>query len=51
MSQLVLLDIDVVSASNVNRQVLYSVNDVGRRKVDAAIDGLHRDNINTSKVW
>lgn len=37
---MVLVDNDVVSASNVNRQVLFSVRDVGRRKVDAAKESL-----------
>ena len=47
VKELVLLDNDVVSVSNINRQVLYSVGDVGRRKVDAAVEGLQRDNIHT----
>lgn len=45
---LVLVDCDVVSPSNVNRQVLFSREDVGRRKVDAAVEGLARDNIQTA---
>ena len=46
---LVLVDCDVVSPSNVNRQVLFSREDVGRRKVDAALEGLARDNIQTGE--
>ncbi|KAL5476146.1 hypothetical protein EMCRGX_G026057 [Ephydatia muelleri] len=49
LSEVILVDYDVVAASNINRQVLYCSSDVGRRKIDAAVDGLQRDNI-TSKV-
>ena len=36
VGRLVLVDDDVVEASNLNRQVLYGVHDVGARKVDCA---------------
>ena len=48
VQEVILVDCDVVAASNVNRQVLFSKEDVGRRKVDAAQDGLQRHNIRTS---
>ena len=35
-----IVDKDVVDSSNISRQVLYSVRDIGRKKVDAAIDAL-----------
>ena len=44
-----LVDYDVVAASNVNRQVLFSSVDVGRRKVEAGEEGLQRHNIRTSQ--
>ena len=47
MSELVLVDNDTVSASNINRQVLFSVRDVGRRKVEAAKENLDSQNIHT----
>ena len=47
--EVILVDCDVVAASNVNRQVLYSTGDVGRRKVEAALDGLKQHNIRTSQ--
>ena len=43
------MDCDDVSTSNVNRQVLFSCKDVGRRKTEAAIDGLEGDRIRTSQ--
>ena len=48
VADVVLLDCDVVAASNLNRQVLFSCADVGRRKVDAAKDALQHHNIATS---
>ncbi|MFP4339429.1 MAG: molybdopterin-synthase adenylyltransferase MoeB [Cyclobacteriaceae bacterium] len=39
-----LLDYDVVDESNLQRQVLFSVNDVGRPKVEAAAERLHAQN-------
>ena len=47
VGEVVLVDNDVVSVSNLNRQVLYSGGDVGRRKVVAAIEALDRDNLRT----
>ena len=44
-----LVDYDVVAASNVNRQVLFSSGDVGRRKVEAGEEGLQGHNIRTSQ--
>ena len=44
-----LVDYDVVAASNINRQVLFSCGDVGRRKVEAGEEGLRRHNIRTSQ--
>ena len=40
--EVVLVDKDVVVASNLNRQTLFGPADVGRRKVDAAADCLRR---------
>eukprot|EP00731_Ephydatia_muelleri_P030286 Em0021g809a len=48
LSEVILVDFDVVAASNINRQVLYCSSDVGRRKIDAAVDGLQRDNITSN---
>jgi len=45
VSQIVIVDKDVVVASNLNRQTLYGPADVGRRKVDAAEDCLKRYHI------
>ena len=50
VSELVLVDNDAVSASNVNRQVLFSVSDVGRSKVEAARETLESHNIRTGGV-
>ena len=49
MREVILVDCDVVSVSNINRQVLFSCSDVGRRKVEAAVDGLRPHNIRTSE--
>lgn len=38
------LDFDVVDASNLQRQVLFTVEDVGRPKVEAAVDRLQKQN-------
>ena len=53
MQEVILVDCDVVAMSNLNRQVLFSKEDVGRRKVDAAQDGLRQHNIRTStvRIW
>jgi bacteriocin biosynthesis cyclodehydratase domain-containing protein len=40
VGELVLVDGDVVEESNFNRQILYRERDIGRRKVDAAAEGL-----------
>lgn len=45
-----LLDYDVVDTSNLNRQVLFSRRDAGRRKVDAAVVALRHHNIHTELV-
>lgn len=47
VSELVLVDNDTVAASNVNRQVLFSVGDVGQSKVEAAREKLECHNIRT----
>ena len=39
-----LVDFDVVDESNLHRQVLFTVDDVGRPKVEAAAERLHRQN-------
>lgn len=39
---LIVVDGDQVEASNLHRQILFGANDVGRRKVDAARDGIRR---------
>ncbi len=40
VAKIILIDRDVVDASNLNRQVLFGPRDVGRRKVDAGAEGL-----------
>lgn len=40
IGHVVLIDFDVVSISNLNRQILYAFKDVGHRKIDAAKDHL-----------
>lgn len=45
-----MLDNDVVSVSNLNRQVLYCGSDVGQRKVDVALEALHRDILCTREL-
>ena len=47
--EVILVDCDVVAVSNVNRQILFSKTDVGRKKVDAAQDGLRQHNIRTGQ--
>ena len=37
----------MVEVTNLNRQLLFSRDDVGRRKVDAAMDGLKHHTIDT----
>ena len=39
-----LLDYDLVDISNLNRQILYSELDIGKRKVEAAKQALHKLN-------
>ena len=46
---MMLVDFDVVEESNLNRQVLFAREDVGRRKVDAAMAGLERHKLRTGK--
>ena len=40
----ILIDFDIVDASNINRQILYTKGDIGRTKVDAARDRIHAIN-------
>lgn len=49
VSELILVDNDTVSASNINRQVLFSVSDVGQSKVEVARRTLDAHNIRTSQ--
>lgn len=49
IKKIFLLDNDVVEVTNLNRQLLFSQDDVGRRKVDAAMDGLKHHVIDTGK--
>src|SRR5262250_265929 len=39
-----MVDFDVVDASNLQRQLLHGVNDIGRPKADSAADTLHNLN-------
>ena len=43
------MDNDVVDITNLNRQILFNKDDVGRRKVDAAKDGLKHHLLDTGK--
>ena len=45
-----LCDSDRVELSNLQRQVLYNENDIGRLKVEAARDHLHRQNACTNLI-
>lgn len=45
--EICLIDKDVVDPSNVSRQVLYTHHDVGRKKVDVAIEALDRRTFHT----
>ena len=47
IGRLGLIDNDTVQISNLNRQILYSINDLGRLKPQAAIDRLQAFNPNT----
>ncbi|NNC82334.1 MAG: HesA/MoeB/ThiF family protein, partial [Flavobacteriales bacterium] len=38
------VDFDVVESSNLQRQVLFTIDDIGRPKVEAAVDRLQRQN-------
>ena len=44
--KLVLLDCDAVELSNLNRQLLYDVNDIGKQKVEVLEQKLHKVNPN-----
>lgn len=50
VKKIILLDNDVVDLTNLNRQLLFSRDDVGRRKVDAAMDGLKHHTIDTGQL-
>jgi len=45
-----LIDFDVVDLSNLQRQVLHHVHDIGRSKVQSATDALHDINPNTTII-
>lgn len=47
IKKIFLLDNDVVEVTNLNQQLLFSRDDLGRRKVDAAMDGLKQHTIDT----
>lgn len=47
-SRIVGVDCDVVSESNLSRQVLYTKADVGRRKADVALESLARHNLRSN---
>lgn len=47
-AQVVGIDYDVVSASNLSRQVLYTRDDIGRRKADVAAESLRRHNLRST---
>jgi len=50
VSQVVIVDKDVVVGSNLNRQMLYGPDDVGKRKVDAAAECLRRYHVPDPKA-
>ena len=50
VKKIFLLDNDVVDITNLNRQLLFSQDDVGRRKVDAATNGLKHHIIDTGRL-
>ena len=47
VGSIVLFDMDVVDVTNLNRQILFTKDDVGKRKVDAAAEQLQRHNLRT----
>lgn len=47
---LVIADDDVVELSNLHRQILFSENDVGRDKLDAARDALAREGVPPARI-
>lgn len=53
VGQLVLADIDTVDSSNLQRQIIHGTSDIGRHKVDSAIDAIFRLNpeINTRGLY
>jgi molybdopterin/thiamine biosynthesis adenylyltransferase len=48
VGRLVLCDFDTITATNLSRQVLYGAGDIGRPKIQAAREALHRLNPDTS---
>ncbi|MEX6211650.1 ThiF family adenylyltransferase [Providencia huaxiensis] len=42
-----IVDGDIVELSNLNRQVLYTEEDIGKRKVDSAENGIYKHNKHT----
>ncbi|KAH3767932.1 ThiF family protein [Pelomyxa schiedti] len=50
IKKMILLDYDVVDMTNLNRQILFSKADVGRRKVDAAADGIRAHIVGNTEV-
>ena len=48
VKKIFILDKDVIDITNMNRQIMFSVEDVGNSKVDSAIKNAKIHNINLS---
>lgn len=50
VKKIILVDYDVVDVHNLNRQLIYSAKDTGRRKVGTAIENSKFHNVNNTEV-
>ncbi len=51
LKRITVLDFDIIDATNLNRQVLYTLNDKGRRKVDVLKEQLESRFARMSIIW
>lgn len=50
VKKVIIVDYDVVDIHNLNRQILFSVEDIGKRKVDSAIKNSKHHNISNTEI-